>query len=548
MKTTYQYTLLIIAFLFVLFSVFTNTSSAQETRELEEKYDLSFPIAELGDCKNIGECRSFCDDPVNSSVCIEYAEDKGFYDQGELEENLEIALKRAKNELGCDSEVSCKNLCEQPSSYSKCSQFAQRHNIGGGIVENPSSQEIVKKAQETLGCNSETTCKNYCEKDENRSKCSEFAKQVGLRGGEMRVGPGGCTSGQTCRTFCSNPDNFRVCQGFAGAQGGAFSGPGGCNSEDSCKAYCEENPLVCGNGPNTQENKQLNPLDMCNRTPGCYWNNNNCNCNSNYQTSNIDPAKECVKYSGCTWLGNSCRCHTPIYTSSGSYNSEEYKASCVSGGCNWTGSGCDCSGTNGPAMECGNKGCSWVNSACQCSSNYTPSGASSSFGTSYSEGSSMNREQQEYFCKAGGGTCDWGSGYCNCKGYTSSSSSTSTSGSSGGSTTSSGGSSSTTTTTYTSPSSAPSGMTRESQQAGCTSCGGTCSWNGDFCSCNCGSTTSQTTSTPPPATSAPTYVDPYEQCIQSGGSWAGNQCYPGGVQGASIIANFWEWIISLLRR
>ena len=91
-------------------------------------------------------------------------------------------------------------------------------------------------------------------------------------------------------------------------------------------------------------------------------------------------------------------------------------------------------------------------------------------------------------------------------------------------------------------------MTRESQQAGCTSCGGTCSWNGDFCSCNCGSTTSQTTSTPPPATSAPTYVDPYEQCIQSGGSWAGNQCYPGGVQGASIIANFWEWIISLLRR
>jgi len=546
--------------------VFAGQISAQE--EALEEYGVSYPISELGECESFSECRSYCDDPVNADTCVEYAKEKGFYDEEELEQNKETALKRSKVELGCDSEVSCRNLCEQPANYQKCSNFARKYELGGGVVDNPGESSVLNKAKEVLGCNSITSCKAYCEDESHKDECSSFAKSVGLRGGEQKVGPGGCSSEQSCREFCASVDNYKICQSFMASVGGQFSGPGGCSSEESCREFCSRNPQTCSTRGMGENN---NPIDMCNRTPSCYWGNNTCNCSSSYKTTNVDPAQECVKYAGCSWLGSSCQCSTPIYTSSNTYNSEEYKNSCISGGCNWKNNSCDCTGTNGPAIECGNKGCSWIGSACQCgtSGSYSGSTGSTSYPGSqdYSSGSTMSREQQEYYCKAGGGTCDWSSGICNCKNYTSTYSPGTYSpsgGSSGGTTTtttgtsgtgsSGSGSSGSTSGSYTPyPSATPytTNMSREQQEAGCTSCGGTCSWNGDFCSCNCGSTSSS--STPAPTASVPTATtqpDPYTACINSGGSWAGNQCYPAGsgVQGVSAAESILDWLLRLFSR
>jgi hypothetical protein len=413
---------------------------------------------------------------------------------------------------------------------------------------------------------------------------------VGLSGGEKRVGPGGCTSEESCKAFCAIPENYKVCQSYTSATGSTFRGPGGCDSEEACKTYCEKNPNGCGGNRYNLETQNYNPVDMCNRTPGCWWGNNTCNCQSQSQTDNtIDPASECVKYTGCVWSGKSCKCSTPVYGNTGSYNVEEYKASCIAGECKWNGNGCDCTGSTGLAVQCGNKGCTWMNSQCQCrsatttSTQTTPNPQTSGAGTSGNGGgySPYSREQQEYYCKAGGGTCDWSTGICNCKGFVSPYSTptpaptvstvtfptTNSTGStmtreqqeatckSGGGTCewsgdmcscrgySSSGSTTTNTTTTTTNTTSSS---RDQQEAGCRSCGGTCNWSGDMCNCRCGSQSNSPT--PTPQVQAPDgSVNLQAECSQFGGTWTDGRCvYPSQVRGATTVRSWWDQLLDWL--
>ena len=244
-----------------IFSIFTagiyaqnSTSSAGTQKPL-----VVYPVVELGNCQDYASCRTYCDDPVNKDICIAFAKAKGFYKADALESNKALVIAQAKLELGCDSPDSCKAVCQKEENIEKCSTFAQKNNLNGGKRNNPGNASFIKKAEETLGCTSEATCKEICQKEENRQKCSNFAKQTGLRGGEQKTGPGGCASEDTCRIYCSDPNNFQACSSFtknmrstaaAGKPVGEFKGPGGCTSEEQCREYCIKNPASC---------KQLGP-------------------------------------------------------------------------------------------------------------------------------------------------------------------------------------------------------------------------------------------------------------------------------------------------
>lgn len=265
---------LFIALFLTTGQVFAQT--AQKTpEEIAKEKGITFPIQELGNCANFSECRNFCEDPVNRNTCTDFAKSKGFYQ--ETSTKHEEILKSAKDELGCDSESSCRTVCEQEANHDKCFAFAKKHSLGGGQVHDPSKSEILEKAKTILGCNSYESCKSFCEQETNREKCSEFAKQTGLRGGEHEAGPGGCTSEETCKAFCSDSNNYQICSGFTSSTGGKFSGPGGCDSEESCRAYCEKNPSACGSiGGRSEASHE----EYCNRTPNCSWTNNTCQCSS----------------------------------------------------------------------------------------------------------------------------------------------------------------------------------------------------------------------------------------------------------------------------
>lgn len=257
---------LFFSFLFFFSAVLVNAQPTNE--DAAKKYGITFPIASLGNCTDYTSCRNYCEDETHRDACIQYAKQKGFYEERKTDE----ILTRAKTELGCTSETECKNTCEKEENFEKCANFAQKTGLSKGQVMNPKSKEILTKAKEILGCDSPQSCKSVCEQEGNRQKCSEFAKQTGLKGGEERRGPGGCNSEESCKSFCSSPDNFKECSKFKPPEGEdrrggpsqeGFRGPGGCNSESSCREYCEKNPSECqkfGPGPEGKEGKQGEPL------------------------------------------------------------------------------------------------------------------------------------------------------------------------------------------------------------------------------------------------------------------------------------------------
>ncbi len=382
----------VILTLFLFAFLFASIISAKTPEEIAKDHGITFPIEQLGGCTNVSACRAYCDDPTHSQACADFAKSKGFNGENESNPNDQNLLAAAKAELGCDSLDSCSIFCRKEANYDKCSAFAQKHNLSGGQVADPGQKDLLEKAKEVLGCDSPATCSAFCSKRENYQKCSNFAKQVGLRGGQTRTGPGGCNSEDTCRAFCSDPNNYQICSSYGSAVSGKFSGPGGCNSQDSCQTYCQQHQDQCGGHGQNQNStggntNTVNYTDLCNQTPNCAWTNNTCNCT---RSENVNPEDYCKKFPTRCYNGNNNSTgnqNTPP-TGNPIGNPSDYCRS--KPGCNWTNDTCQCSGANtspsnnptsnpttnpstspsgnsiNPSDYCQKNGCTWTGSTCQC--------------------------------------------------------------------------------------------------------------------------------------------------------------------------------------
>src|SRR3990172_11959676 len=123
MKKLLTFLVLIIASfaLGIIFASPRNVFAQENPDEIAKKYGITFPIAELGNCEDYSSCRTYCEDPVNSSTCIDFARSKGFYkeeDTGKAD-----LLSKAKSQLGCSSEAACSEVCSKEENFEKCSNF-----------------------------------------------------------------------------------------------------------------------------------------------------------------------------------------------------------------------------------------------------------------------------------------------------------------------------------------------------------------------------------------------------------------------------------------
>ncbi|KKR34016.1 MAG: hypothetical protein UT63_C0008G0015 [Candidatus Gottesmanbacteria bacterium GW2011_GWC2_39_8] len=257
----------------------------------EQTTAITFPIAELDNCKSFGECYTYCNDTANTAKCTDFAQKHGLtpeQSKTEIPERVDKdkLITDAKTELGCDSEKSCRDLCSQSENFSKCSSFAEKHNLKTPPPRGKVA-EMVNEAKEALGCDSESSCKAICEKEENREKCMAIGKKHGLERKESNGAPSekfkqmmddlGCSSEESCKKLCDNPNNRNQCinavkkYGMKGPKNGNEipKTPGSCGDEESCKSYCseEKNFEECakfkGQFPN-DENRGPNPSPSAN--------------------------------------------------------------------------------------------------------------------------------------------------------------------------------------------------------------------------------------------------------------------------------------------
>jgi len=246
------------------------------------KNDIVFPVAELGNCQSEQECRAYCDDSVNVTQCVAFAEKYSILSLEEIAKAKKFQEIGAKGPGGCGSERACEAYCSDISHIEECLSFAETH----GFMEGHDLEEAKKVAsalrqgaQLPGGCTNKDACESYCSDTSHMKECVEFAEKAGFMNPEelkeakqvlkaLDAGvafPGDCKGKNECQAYCEDPGNMEECVNFGIAAGfippeeaeqvrrmiplmkeGKM--PEGCRGgREKCEAYCaqEENAQEC---------------------------------------------------------------------------------------------------------------------------------------------------------------------------------------------------------------------------------------------------------------------------------------------------------------
>ena len=234
--------------------------------------NITFPVPELGNCASQDACKAYCDDASHMQACVQFAQSHGLISQSQASQgdSFAKALANGGGPGGCDSPTACQTYCSTISHLEACLSFAKSHGLNNGQMADGQKILAYLKTGGVMpgGCDSQTSCQNYCNELSHIVTCSAFVEKAGLTppgGGPQQLTstqvqklaalaqsgqtPGGCTTNDACQTYCNNPDHAEACQTFATAVGfsgpggpggnqGKHLGPGGCDSPQSCQSYC----------------------------------------------------------------------------------------------------------------------------------------------------------------------------------------------------------------------------------------------------------------------------------------------------------------------
>ena len=245
--------------------------------------EISFPVAELGNCANEAECKTFCDDENNISVCVDFAEKNGLMSDEEAAKARKFIKAGARGPGGCRGENECETYCEDIDHIDECLAFAEDNGfIDEGELAEAKKVATALKGGAKLpgGCKNKAQCESYCDDLDNINECLDFAEKSGFldeselvearqAAKAMENGarpPGGCKNKRSCDDYCSDPNNMEECFAFAEKAGfippeeleqarkiiplmKAGKTPGGCKSKVECETYSEDeaNMEVCAN-------------------------------------------------------------------------------------------------------------------------------------------------------------------------------------------------------------------------------------------------------------------------------------------------------------
>lgn len=238
---------------------------------------ITFPVAELNNCRDQTECKAYCDKPENIDACVSFAQKHGLISDQEAS-----TAKQFKDVLqnggpgGCTNQGQCETYCNDSSHLDECINFAEQHNL-----MSPSDLSEAKKVDQALkqgaqlpgNCRGKQQCQDYCKIPDHSAECLDFASKAGFippdQAAQARKmaelvqsgdAPQVCLEGKDqCQQYCSEDAhrdqcaNFMVKAGFINEQDAALfkktggKGPGGCQGKEECDAFCKapENQQAC---------------------------------------------------------------------------------------------------------------------------------------------------------------------------------------------------------------------------------------------------------------------------------------------------------------
>ncbi|MCK9578755.1 hypothetical protein M0R01_04695 [bacterium] len=233
--------------------------------------NITYPVAELGQCNNREECEKYCNEGKNMIVCINYAEKNNLLSKEDIKTSKIVAEKITKGETPgqCKTREECESFCKGSiENINQCVAFGESLGVipEKELVQAKKIIKILKDGASTPGkCKTKDECESYCANNLNIDECLNFAEKAEILTLDevkeaRRVAqfikdettPGKCKNKNECEKYCSDISHLSECVTFAEkagfiskkeaeiAQKAGGIGPGGCKGQQECEAYCND--------------------------------------------------------------------------------------------------------------------------------------------------------------------------------------------------------------------------------------------------------------------------------------------------------------------
>jgi len=191
--------------------------------------EISYPVAELGNCADKTACKAYCDKSENIDACLSFAKKNKLMS----DEEIKTAKKFKKSGMigpgGCKGKDECKTYCNGTDHMDECIAFAEKNGMMSG-----KQLEDAKKVKSALArgikppaCGGKEACDAYCSSPEHIEECVNFGEAAGMINKEdaekIKKGPG---KGQGPGKGGPGQDGGKIPEGQDGP-GDGKSGKGG---------------------------------------------------------------------------------------------------------------------------------------------------------------------------------------------------------------------------------------------------------------------------------------------------------------------------------
>lgn len=230
----------------------------------------TYPIADLGNCKDKNDCMDFCNNPDNMTACVDYGQKSGMLSAEEARISKKVAEKIKAGTMpgNCKTKDQCESFCQgNVTNLEQCLSTAQDLGISSASIdEGRKVLEALKAGAQMPGdCKTKSDCESYCSDPEHIDDCLSFAEKAQLISPQdlaeakkvapfLKSGqtPGGCKTKEECNNYCADASHSDACINFAETAGfiskdeaemarkSGGAGPGGCKSTEECNKYCQD--------------------------------------------------------------------------------------------------------------------------------------------------------------------------------------------------------------------------------------------------------------------------------------------------------------------
>ena len=82
--------------------ILVHSARAQSSDSSDALSKLTYPIAELGNCRDKAACKTYCDDSSNTNACIDFADKKNLFSKDEVATAKKFVAVGSKGPGGCN--------------------------------------------------------------------------------------------------------------------------------------------------------------------------------------------------------------------------------------------------------------------------------------------------------------------------------------------------------------------------------------------------------------------------------------------------------------